>query len=221
MPIITLPNGQQINTDPTGKPGPEHREGTGIARGAWDWLRSGEEEKNRKRKEAEGNLSGYADEAGGFARTSQEDFRRLGQEAAQQRQYLQRIARGEESVSAGQLQKSLQQNQAAQQSMAASARPGNSAMAARTAAMTAGRQGAGLAGQQAEAGLKERQAAQMALQQALLQQRQQELGATTSGRGQALNAYGQILGGSPAGATSQEQMLDYIKTGASLYGAGG
>lgn len=203
------------------RPAPESDGSGNLAGKAWDWYRKDELEKDRKRKEAEEGLLGYGKEAGDFARTSQEDFRRLGQEAAMQRQYLQRIARGEESVSAMQLGQSLQKNQAAQQSMAAGARPGNAAMAARTAAMTAGRQGAGLAGQQAVAGLQERQQAQMALQQALLQQRQQELTATNTGRSQAMGGWGTALGGREAGVSGREQLWGLVKDGASLYGSTG
>lgn len=155
-----------------------------------------------------GNLQKLQDESGlasAFADQSQRRVGGLGKEATQERDHLRRIARGDESVSAMQLQNSLQQNQAAQQSMAAGARGGNSAMAARNAAMNAGRQGAGLAGQQAIAGIQERQQAQAALSNNLMQQRQQDLSATLGSRGQAIGGYGTGFSGSMQQPTGMEQ----------------
>ena len=51
------------------------------------------------------------------------EYNRLGGALDQQAAYMQRIARGEESVSAEQLRQGLQQNISAQQSMAAGAAP--------------------------------------------------------------------------------------------------
>jgi hypothetical protein len=128
-----------------------------------------------------------------------------------------RIAQGHDSISAEQLRQGLQQQQAAQMSMAAGARPGNQAMAARTAAMEMGRQGYGMSGQQAMAGLQERADArnaqmgaisggaqarqgfmggQAGMQQYIgqnqLAQRQQDSQAAIAGQSSALSGYGAI-----------------------------
>lgn len=180
-----------------------------------------DEKTNRDKDGNLGKLGDEADRAGAFATQGQHRFGELGAEATQERDYMRKVARGEESVSQVQLSQALQQNQAAQQSMAASARPGNAAMAARTAAMNAGRQGAGLAGQQAVAGIQERQAAQNALSQMLMQQRQQELSATQGARGQAIQGYGTAFTGSMGQPTGLEKGIqggmDIAKTGIALF----
>lgn len=128
-----------------------------------------------------------------------------------------RIAAGQDSISAEQLRQGLQQNQAAQMSMAAGARPGNAAMAARTAAMNMSRQGMGMSGQAAMAGLQERRDAlgaqlgalgaganaqqgfmggqaglQGAMQQGLLTGRGQDANVALGGQGLAMQGYGGI-----------------------------
>ena len=200
----------------------------GYAGDAWDstggaaidWY---EDATNRDQTGALGKLEGQGEAASGFAGSTQAEFGRLGAEASANRDYLRDIASGKESVSRIQLQQALAQNQATQQSMAAGARPANAAMAARTAAMTAGRQGAGLAGQQALAGIQERQGAQNALQQALMQQRQQELNAALGSRGQAIGAFGTSYTGQMNTPTALEKGMTLGKDVASTYGtvAGG
>lgn len=164
-----------------------------------------------------GKIGDEADRASAWATRGQVGFDTLGTEATAERDYMRRIARGQESVSAEQLRQAMQQSQAQQQSMAAGARPGNAAMAARQAAMNASRQGAGLAGQQAIAGIQERQQAQNSLQQMLMAQRQQELSATLGSRGQALQGYGTQYTGQMGQPTGMEKAMDYAKTGASIY----
>lgn len=168
-----------------------------------------DEQTNRDKQGNLQSLNEQSGKAGGFADTSQGRFGSLGDTLGSEAEHLRRVARGEESVSAMQLGQALQQNQAAQQSMAASARPGNAAMAARTAAMTAGRQGAGLAGQQAIAGIQERQQAQQALVNALMQQRQQELAATQGARGQAIQGYGTGFAGAMQQPTGLEKGIAF------------
>lgn len=182
--------------------------------GAWDAYKEG---MNRDKAGALGKLGDEAGRASRFGAEGQRGFGSLGREATAEREYMRRIARGDESVSAMQLQQAMQQNQAQQQSMAAGARPGNAAMAARQAAMNASRQGAGLAGQQAIAGIQERQSAQNALQQMLMQQRAQELQATLGGRGQALQGYGTQYTGQMQQPTGFEMGLDLVKRGAEGY----
>ena len=103
-----------------------------------------------------------------------DEQKRLNAQYDAQIAYLQRIARGEDSVSAEQLRQGLQQNLGAQRSMAAGASPQNQAMANIQASRNAMTLGAGLAGQQAVAGMQERQQAQMALSQMLAERRAQE-----------------------------------------------
>ena len=171
-----------------------------------------------------GNMEKLQEQGGhasAFATQNQGNYVGLGHEANREREYLRKIARGEESVSAMQLKNALQQNQAAQQSMAAGARGGNSAMAARTAAMNAGRQGAGLAGQQAIAGIQERQAAQSGLANMLMQQRGQDLQGALGSRGQAIGAYGTAFSGSMQQPTGMEQGLGLLQGGLQAYATGG
>jgi hypothetical protein len=149
---------------------------------------------------------GQGEAAGQFAGEGERGFRKLGHESALQRRYMEDIARGRESVSAMQLKNALGQNVAGQQAMAASARPGQGAMGARSAMMNAGRMGAGLAGQQATAGIQERQSAQNALNNMLLQQRAQDMQV-------ALNSRSNALGINPQGASGVDKQMGAL-TGA-------
>jgi hypothetical protein len=78
-------------------------------------------------------------------------------------QMLMGQARGENSMAAEQLRQAQMSNVAQQQSLAASAMPGQQAMAQRMAMQNAARGGYGMAGQAAMAGIAERQAATQAL----------------------------------------------------------
>ncbi len=137
------------------------------------------------------NQQGQA--AAGFAATGQKGFGALGAESADVRDQLRRQMSGQDSLAGEQLRQGLQQNLAAQSSMAASASPQNAAMAARTAMNNAGRLGAGMSGQQALAGIAERQAATQSLGGMLDNQRQMELQAALQSRGQSIDAYGNVL----------------------------
>jgi hypothetical protein len=164
------------------------------------------------------------DAASRFGRGGEEGFRDVGRRMLSTEGRLQRRATGQDSLSAEQLRQGLQQNIAAQRSMAASARPGGQAMAARTAAMQSGRLGAGLAGQQALAGIAERQAAESQLAQLQGQMRAQELQAALASRGAALQGYGGLeqlragrfgaVAGQPTGA---ERLMSLGQAGAQLY----
>jgi hypothetical protein len=160
----------------------------------------------------EGRL-GAAGQAGSFAGQGEQGFRSLGTEAGLQRKYMEDIARGRESVSAGQLKNALGQNVAGAQAQAAGARPAQGAMASRNAMMSAGRMGAGLAGQQATAGIQERQSAQNALNQMLMEQRRQELQAALQSRQTQIGGYQ-----TPQGPTGQEKQLGFIEAGARYAG---
>jgi hypothetical protein len=106
---------------------------------------------------------------------------------------LQATANGANSVSAEQLRQGLQQSQAQQMSMAASATPQNQAMAARTAMNNAGGQASGMMGQQAMAGLQERQGAMNSLAQLQTQQAQMNMQGSLGAYGMANGAYGTIM----------------------------
>lgn len=154
------------------------------------------------------DLRGQALGAGQFGGYGEDRFRELGDEAARYRAGLQRLASGQDSLSAGQLRQSLQQNISGQQAMAASARPANATMAARTAAMSAGRMGSGLAGQQAMAGIAERQAAMQSLGNVLMTERGQDLQAAQGSRDQSIRGFGMasdVATGNSREATRKEE----------------
>lgn len=150
----------------------------------------GDESDSAKQQRA--MMEEQAGKAGGFADQSQQGVSALGAEAQAQRDYLRRLAGGQDSVSAEQLRQGLAQNVAAQRSMAAGASPSMAPMAARTAAIQSARLGSGMAGQQAVAGLMERQQAQKALAEMILQQRQQDLQGALGGRQTAIGGYGGV-----------------------------
>lgn len=136
-----------------------------------------------------GPVGAESRKASAFGDRGDERFGQLGTEGDALRRQLRDQASGRVSLSAEQLRQGLQQSLAGQQAMAASARPANAAMAARTAAIQGGRAASGLAGQQATAGIMERQAAQQSLGNFLNAQRGQELQAAMGGRGQAMGGY--------------------------------
>jgi hypothetical protein len=138
------------------------------------------------------DLKDSAYKADAFASRGEENYAAMTAEAAKRRAYLERLASGQDSVSAEQLRQGLQQNLSAQRSMAAGAAPANAAMAARTAAMQSARLGSGLAGQQATAGLLERQAAEKALADMIMQQRQQDISVGLGSRQNGNQALGAI-----------------------------
>ncbi len=142
-------------------------------------------------------LADQANAASGFANQGQAGYGAMTEEAKARREYLKKLASGEISVSREQLRQGLQQNLAGQRSMAAGAAPNNAAMAARTAAMQMGRLGSGLAGQQAVAGLQERQAAEKALADMILQERGQDIQVGLGGRGLAIQGQSQGTVGAP------------------------
>lgn len=135
--------------------------------------------------------------AGKFADQSQQGYNAYGAQGQQALNGLQAIANGQNSVSALQLQQAMQSNLAQQRSLAAGASPQNSAMAARTAAIQMGRSNAGLAGQQAVAGLQERNQAQGQYGSLLQGLRGQDLSAALQSRQNAMSGYGAGMTGNP------------------------
>lgn len=140
----------------------------------------------------DGTNAGQAWLAQNFASTGEDNFNRGGQNMLATANRLNAQALGQDSLSAEQLRQAQQAQIAGQRSMAAGARPTNAAMAARTAAIQSGRIGAGLAGQQAMAGIAERTAANQQLAQLQTQQRQQDLMAALQARELAQSGYGSI-----------------------------
>jgi hypothetical protein len=129
-------------------------------------------------------------QASDFANASQSNVGQLGAEAAAQREMLRKRANGEGLMSPEILRQGLQQQYAQQRSMAAGAAPQNAAMAARTAAMGMGRASSGMAGQSALAQLQERQAAEKALGDSIMNQRQQDMQGSLGSRANSTTAYG-------------------------------
>lgn len=153
----------------------------------WTW---GDESESATQKRGELNTQGRA--ASGFAGLSQSNVGELGNEARDARGMLRDQATGKTSLSAEQLRQGLQQLYSTQRSMAAGASSANAPMAARTAAINAGRAGVGMSGQAAMAGIAEQQAAAKALQDAILQQRAQDMNAALGSRQNAISAYGGV-----------------------------
>lgn len=156
----------------------------------------------------------YGQQGGAFGQHGAMGYAQGGRDLRAEADQMRRYARGEDSVSAAQLRQGLQQLQSQQQSMAAGASPANSAMAARTAASNAARIGGGLAGQQAVAGLQERQMAQQGLNNMMLAQRQQDLQATLGGQQNAINAQQVALGGYGNIENNRTQRYETVAGGA-------
>lgn len=102
---------------------------------------------------------------------------------------LQAQAQGRNLVSTEMLRQGMQQGLNGQMSMAAGASPQNQAMAARNAANNMARLGYGLSGQQAVAGMQERNQAQQMYANTLGQARGLDAQTALGGYGQAINAY--------------------------------
>lgn len=158
---------------------------------------------------AAGQQAAYGNEAAGnYGANTQALNNSYGQMRGTQN-YLQGVVNGH-GPAAGQLAQGLNQNIAAQRSMAAS-QPG-SAQAARTANANAASMQTGLAGQQQLAGLQERnQAAGM------LNQSQQNMGQSQlNARGQDANGVNAAYGAAASGYDTA--VKDPMKTGGSMLG---
>jgi hypothetical protein len=177
-------------------------------------------------------LRGIGQDALGFAGQSRGNYTDDTNALAQQRNYLMGLASGKNSVSAEQLRQGLQQQLAQQRSMAASADPNNAAMAARNAAMNMGQASYGMAGQQAAAGLQERNQANEALAGLNLGARGQDVTGTLGGYNAATGAYGTalgtpqktaagLIGGAAAGAAAGLGSLGWKPFGSGGGGGGG
>lgn len=158
-------------------------------------------------------VAGVAGNAAGFAGDARANYNANQQGLNSSIAALQATANGQNSVSAEQLRQGNHQALGAQRSFAASASPQNAAMAARTGAIQMGRLNMGLAGQQAVAGLQERQQAQQAMGQLQLGQSGQNLQGTLGGYGAANQGYGTALG------TPQNTWGSYLQKGLAAAGA--
>lgn len=185
--------------------------------------RLGQAEKLYGGVDPQGNMGRASFGAERFGVQGQQGYGAMSDQLALQRGLLKRQALGRDSLSAEQLRQSTDALRSQQIGMAAGASPSNAGMAAREASMNAAMIGGGLAGQQALAGIQERQAAQAALGQLNLGQRQQDLNAALGGQQNAISGYGGIEQArtgrytAAAGApTSGEQILGGIGGLASL-----
>lgn len=151
-------------------------------------------DQERQRKQL---LYQQAQQAGAFANQAQQGYNAYGAQGQQALAGLQALANGQNSVSALQLQQAMAQNLAQQRSLAASASQPAALMAARTAAIQSGRINAGLAGQQALAGIQERNQAMGQYGQLLGQLRGQDLNAALGSRQAAVTGYGAGNAGAP------------------------
>jgi hypothetical protein len=159
----------------------------------WTWA---DDSKSQRQQRNDMNLQGA--ESGAFADDAQTAFINQRGAADALKAQMANQAAGRNLISAEQLRQGLQQNLAAQRSMAASAAPRDAAMAARTAAIQAGRLGSGMSGAAAVAGMQEAANARDSLANLLTQQRQQELQASLGARQNAIGAFGGVK---PEGST--------------------
>lgn len=140
----------------------------------------------------QGDIAGWSLASGITSNEAEKNYLARTQDMGGVADQLRRQMMGENSLSAEQLRQGLQQNLAAQRSAAAGARPSNAAMAARNAAIQMGRIGSGASGQQAMAGIAERNAAAGQLGGLLGQMRGQDIQYGLGSRGQALQGFGDI-----------------------------
>jgi hypothetical protein len=160
-------------------------------------------DESKSTKDKRNNLDHQGQEGSGFANEGQDAYTGMRAEGAGIRDMLRKQATGETSLSSEQLRQGLQQNLAAQRSLAAGASPGNAAMAARQMAQNSARLGYGMSGQAATAGIAEREAGAKALSDAYNQQRQMELEQALRSRQNAIGAYGGIT---PEGSALDKAM---------------
>lgn len=172
--------------------------GRGVTLGMWDPDAGGKGPFDMTRGtqwaqiDPSGGLEHNAYQSNQFAGAAEGGYGAMTREMAKDRSFLRDLASGKNSVAGEQLRQGMQQNIAGQQAMAASAAPGNQAMAARNASMNAARVGSGLAGQQAVAGLQERQMAGQQLAAMNQAQRGQDINAALGARGNAITGYGAL-----------------------------
>jgi hypothetical protein len=167
--------------------------GTDLWGGIQNVLGIGSGDPGNPYRDALGGDNGIGARAGGLAGYAGQQYGLNNYALGNTENYLKGQMQGQNSVSAEQLRQGLQQQLAQQQSMAASANPNDSAMAARNAAMNMGQASQALAGQQATAGLQERNAAAQQLGQLQLGQLGTNAQTALGGFNAATGAYGAAL----------------------------
>jgi hypothetical protein len=170
--------------------------GGGIIGGIGGWF-SGDDEADDAERQRKQLLYEQALKSGRFADQGEANYNADTLQGRMALAGLRRQALGQDSVSAEQLRQALGQNLAAQRSLAAGAAPQDAAGAARTAAIQSARLGSGLAGQQAVAGLQERNQAQQQYGALLQGIRGQDLNASLGSRQNANTGYGAANAGAP------------------------
>lgn len=197
----------------------------GLGLGGMDFNRVNRAEELYGGVDPNGDMARTAGQAEAFGRSSGAEFMGLGHEGAAQREMLRRRAAGADSLSAEQLRQSYQQVAGQQMGLAAGARPGNQLAAARNASMNVANAQAGMAGQQAVAGIQERAAAENQLGNAILGARNQALQGTLGGQQNAITGYGNIeqartnrFGSVAQQPTTGEQVLGGIGGVAGMFG---
>lgn len=133
-----------------------------------------------------GQMAGAVGAAGAAAGRGDIGYGRMTGELQSDRRYLQDLRAGKNSIAAEQLRQGLMQQQGQMIGTMASARPGSSPMAARTATLAAGRAGSAMAGNAAMAGIAERNAAAQSLANMNLGQRGQDIQYSLGQRGLAV-----------------------------------
>lgn len=173
-------------------------------------------------------LGQQSQEAAGFARTAESGYGDMTGQLQGDRQYLQGLRSGKNSLAKEQLRQGLAQQYGQMQSAAASARPGQAPMAARTAMMGMQRAGTGMAGNAAMAGIAERNAAAQTLAGLNVQQRGQDVQAALGSQGnaiQGLSALEQARADRYAASlgvpTKREALAGAIGGGLGAFGIGG
>lgn len=189
------------------------RVGAGVATGGGSELYRGAKwlsQEPASTTQQRDNLNNQGAMSSWFADQGQQGYQQMGAEAAAQRDAFRRLASGQDSLSAEQLRQGLQSTMSAQRSMAASASPANSPMAALHAAQNMGRLGAGMSGQAALAGIQERAAANKALSDMIMQGRQQDANIALGARQNAISGYGGI----PKEQSNFDKAAPFLQMGA-------
>lgn len=165
-------------------------------------------------------LNGVGSQGMNFAGDARANYNNMTQRLNGSLDYLQGQMQGKNSIAGEQLRQGLQQTQAQQQSLAASASPNDAPMAAFAAGNNMARLGYGMSGQQALAGIAERNAAAQQYASLLGASRGQDLQGTLGGYNVGLGAYGGGLN-AQRDPTLVGQLAPAVMGFASMAGKGG
>jgi hypothetical protein len=177
-----------------------------------------------KELDPEGRLGLEAQRASRFAQHGRSNYDDMTQRGNVQLDRLQQRAEGQGLVSSEILRQGLDQNVAAQQGMAAGARPGNQLAATRAAQLGAAQMGAGLAGQQAVAGAQESLGAEQQIGGLIQGMRGQDVNVALGSNANAIQGYGtleqqrtQRFGAVEGKPSFGDKMMGMASGAASLY----